>query len=142
MEIFGKITTIDATVTGTSSNTGNTWSRTSVEITEVGGSYPSNMRFDIFGDHKHLAKQGITLGAVGTMRYECHVEEYNGKRFNRFSRVNFSPYMAQQPPKTETEAYMQNSQATANAAAASTAPSAPAVAPAEEKKEEGDGLPF
>lgn len=140
MEIYGKIVGIRLSREGISQN-GNAYQIHSVAID---GS--ENLAFEVFGTKEYIEKYGIIEGNEGKFNLKIERSDYNGKYYTRVSmanpRTDFTPLQKSQKPMTEGEALVQATKDTieaANAAAASTAPASPAVAPADEKK--GD-LPF
>lgn len=139
MEFTARVERVLPLQEGTNARTGNPWAKQNYILRTL-ESYPRNYQISLFGADRikeHNLKEGdkvLVDLAPGTAR------EYNGRWYNDDCQLISLKHIL-----TEGEALVQTTKETidaANAAAASTAPASPAVAPADEKKEEGDGLPF
>lgn len=141
MEITAKVYLALERQKGVSERTGNSWSKQEFVI-ETMESYPRKYKISIFGEDR-LNELNLKTGdkivaeiAPGTAR------EYNGRWYSDDPVVRSIKRLL-----TEGEALVQATKETidyarVNASSGASATSAPAVAPADEKKEEGDGLPF
>lgn len=131
MDIFGKVESIGATVTGKRQD-GSEWARTSFVVKEVSGMYPQSVQFEAFGTAEHLAQEGIVQGAVGLAQFSMSVETWQGKTFNRVRFGRWNPY-------TADSAHTQQPAVTAPQAEPTQAD---VVAATTQEAEGKDGLPF
>lgn len=135
MEFTARVDKVLPIQEGTNARTGNPWAKQNYILRTL-ESYPRNYQISLFGADRikeHNLKEGdkvLVDLAPGTAR------EYNGRWYNDDCQLISLKHIL-----TEGEALVQATKETIEAAnaAASTAPSAQAVAPADEKK--GD-LPF
>lgn len=100
MEFTGKIIQVFEPVGGTSSKTGNPWSKQQFIVEEEQGQYPKKIVFEVFGEDKYKAMP-LQVGNVVTVYFDIDAHEFNNRWRNdvRAWRV----VLAQQPhPEPQT----------------------------------------
>ena len=130
MEIQGKIIAVLPTRSGTSAR-GTQWSSQTAVI-ETQEQYPKKLAFDVINDK--IDQLNIQLGEILTVQFDINAREYNGRWFNSVNAWNV---------------IRQTQQATAQAQACVSQPSAPYTPHVQQQQPQStapssdpDNLPF
>lgn len=106
MELTGKVITVLAARSGSSSKSGNAW-MVQEYVVEVPSQYPKRCMFAVFGEDR-IKQFNIQAGEDITVQFDIDAREYNGRWYNDIRAYNV---IKSQQPTQSTEKEMESNEA-------------------------------